>query len=158
MQEAVLPKNEDDFGCDAVMEIRSGTGGEEACLFCAELMGAYEKTSKGMGWKFEILSAAKTDLGGIKEAAVAINSSSGGGYGGFGDDEAAGPPLGPYGYFKFESGVHRVQRVPVNDVRIHTSAASVAVLPAPSDSGANADLLSTSELKIETMRASGAGA
>jgi Protein chain release factor A len=74
------------------------------------------------------------------------------------EDEYNAPNLGPYGFFKFESGVHRVQRVPVNDVRIHTSAASVAVLPAPSESSSNkGELLPLSELKIETMRASGAG-
>lgn len=153
MTEAVLPKNDDDFGADAVMEIRAGTGGDEACLFCSELLDAYEKTAKSMSWTFEILNITKTDIGGVKEAAVAINGR-GGGYGGFGDDA---PALGPYGFFKFESGVHRVQRVPVNDVRIHTSAASVAVLPAPSDNGNDNELLPQSELKIETMRASGAG-
>ena len=155
MMEAVLPKNEDDYGADAVMEIRAGTGGDEACLFCSELIEAYEKITKAMGWKFEVLSITRTDLGGVKEAAVSINSSSGGGYGGgYGDDS---PVLGPYGFFKFESGVHRVQRVPVNDVRIHTSAASVAVLPAPSDSSNGDEILPQSELRIETMRASGAG-
>ena len=156
MMEAALPKNEDDYGADAVLEIRAGTGGDEACFFCSELMGAYEKSAKAMGWKFELLSVTKTDLGGIKESAVSISSSGGGGshYGGYGDE---GPALGPYGFFKFESGVHRVQRVPVNDVRIHTSAASVAVLPAPSDASNKDELLPQSELRIETMRASGAG-
>ncbi len=154
MIEAALPKNEDDFGADAVLEIRAGTGGDEACLFCSELMDAYEKGAKSMGWTFEILSVGKTDLGGIKEAAVSINGSTGGNNGEYGGEL---PSLGPYGFFKFESGVHRVQRVPVNDVRIHTSAASVAVLPAPNDSSNADDLLPLSELKIETMRASGAG-
>jgi len=154
MMEAVLPKNEDDYGADAVMEIRAGTGGDEACLFCSELMDAYEKIAKAMRWKFEVLSITKTDLGGVKEAAVSISGTSGGFGGGIGDD---GPSLGPYGYFKFESGVHRVQRVPVNDVRIHTSAASVAVLPAPSESSNGNEMLPQSELRIETMRASGAG-
>jgi len=161
MMEAVLPKNEDDYGADAVMEIRAGTGGDEACLFCSELMDAYEKTAKSMGWKFEILTVTKTDLGGIKEVAVSINGSSsrggGGGYGDYGDGGGGGPPMGPYGFFKFESGVHRVQRVPVNDVRIHTSAASVAVLPASNDSSNNDDVLPQADLRIETMRASGAG-
>ncbi len=160
LMNAILPRNEDDFGADAVMEIRAGTGGDEACLFCGELLESYQKIAKSMGWKFEILSETKTDLNGVKEAAVAINGSGGGGYGGGGyggDDDDSGAPLGPYGYFKFESGVHRVQRVPVNDVRIHTSAASIAVLPAPSDSGNSDELLPMSELRIETMRASGAG-
>lgn len=150
MIDAVLPRNEDDSS-DAVLEVRAGTGGEEASLFCAELLSAYEKTAKAMGWKFETLSQTKTDLGGVKEAAVAISGSSFGGY----DDSQQS--LGPYGFLKFESGVHRVQRVPVNDVRIHTSAASVGILPAPSENNKEDDLLPLSELNIETMRASGAG-
>lgn len=162
---AVLPRDEDDFGTDAVLEVRAGTGGDEAALFAAELLAAYEKTAKNRGWKFESLGKTLTDLGGIKEAAASINSGgSGGGYGGSfgdGDDSAADldslDKLGPYGLFKFESGVHRVQRVPVNDVRIHTSAASVAVLPAPDDSAGSHDALPMSELRIDTMRASGAG-
>lgn len=162
---AVLPRDEDDFGTDAVLEVRAGTGGDEAALFAAELLAAYEKTAKNRGWKFESLGKTLTDLGGIKEAAASINSGGGGGgYGGSfgdGDDSAADldslDKLGPYGLFKFESGVHRVQRVPVNDVRIHTSAASVAVLPAPDDSAGSHDALPMSELRIDTMRASGAG-
>lgn len=163
---AVLPRDEDDVGTDAVLEVRAGTGGDEAALFAAELLAAYERTAKNRGWKFESLGKTLTDLGGIKEAAASINSGGGGGggYGGsFGDgDDAASDldsldKLGPYGLFKFESGVHRVQRVPVNDVRIHTSAASVAILPAPDDSAGSHDALPMSELRIDTMRASGAG-
>mmetsp|Transcript_22570 Transcript_22570/g.64940 ORF Transcript_22570/g.64940 Transcript_22570/m.64940 type:complete len:460 (+) Transcript_22570:35-1414(+) len=163
---AVLPRDEDDLGTDAVLEVRAGTGGDEAALFAAKLLAAYEKTAKDRGWKFESLGKTLTDLGGIKEAAASINSrgGGGGGYGGsFGDgDDSASDldsldKLGPYGLFKFESGVHRVQRVPVNDVRIHTSAASVAVLPAPDDSAGSRDALPMSELRIDTMRASGAG-
>lgn len=109
MTEAALPKNEDDFGADAILEIRAGTGGDEACLFSSDLMAAYEKAVKGMGWKFEILSTSRTDLNGIKEAAVSISGSGGGGggnYEGYGNE---GPTLGPYGFLKFESGVHRVR-------------------------------------------------
>ena len=107
MMEAALPKNEDDFGADAILEIRAGTGGDEACLFSSDLMAAYEKAVKGMGWKFEILSTSRTDLNGIKEAAVSVSGSGGGGnYGGYGNE---GPTLGPYGFLKFESGVHRVR-------------------------------------------------
>lgn len=148
MIDAILPRNDDDSS-DAILEVRAGTGGDEACLFCAELLDAYEKTAKGMGWKFEVLSLSKTDLGGIREAAISISQSS------YGSNSCV--QLGPYGFLKFESGVHRVQRVPVNDVRIHTSAASVGVLPAPSDNGQEDELLPLSELNIETMRASGAG-
>ena len=140
---AVLPQPEDEES-DAVLELRAGTGGDEACLFSSELLASYEKIAKEQNFAFETLSINRTDLGGIKEASISISSKFKSG-------------RGPYGYFKFESGVHRVQRVPVNDVRIHTSAASVAVLPAASSSGNKNDLLPTTELRIDTMRASGAG-
>jgi peptide chain release factor 1 len=154
-----IPHNDNDFDTDAILELRAGTGGDEASLFCGELMSCYEKVARSKGWVFDVLSKTQTDLKGVKEAAISISSNSGGGGGNFyGGDDDGDKPLGPYGYFKFESGVHRVQRVPVNDVRIHTSAASVGVLPAPSDSkGKSDDLLPSSELRIETMRASGAG-
>ena len=139
----VLPRPVDE-DCDAVLELRAGTGGDEACLFCSELLSAYKKIAKEQNFSLETLSISRTDLGGLKEASISIGSK-------------LKTDRGPYGFFKFESGVHRVQRVPVNDVRIHTSAASVAVLPAPSPSGGANELLPTSELRIETMRASGAG-
>eukprot|EP00521_Asterionellopsis_glacialis_P011651 CAMPEP_0195308280 /NCGR_PEP_ID=MMETSP0707-20130614/38145_1 /TAXON_ID=33640 /ORGANISM="Asterionellopsis glacialis, Strain CCMP134" /LENGTH=394 /DNA_ID=CAMNT_0040372545 /DNA_START=223 /DNA_END=1407 /DNA_ORIENTATION=- len=157
---AVLPRDEDDYSADAVLEIRAGTGGEEAALFAGELLEAYTKIAKGKNWKLEELNVTKTDIGGIKEASISISSGSGGGsYGGFDIDENDDPlsGLGPCGYFRFESGVHRVQRVPVNDVRMHTSACSVAVLPYSDDNDQTTELLPTSELKIETMRSSGAG-
>ena len=157
---AILPRDEDDYSSDAVLEIRAGTGGDEAALFAGELLEAYSAAAKSRGWKFERLSEAKTDLGGTKEAAVSI--VAGGNSLGYarGDDDSddllAG--LGPYGYFRFESGVHRVQRVPINDSKIQTSACSVAVLPSLSDETTNPEsLLPISELKIETFRASGAG-
>lgn len=103
---------------------------------------------------------SKTPLGGVKEAVISIGGSkSYGSYGTEADDFGDSiENLGPYGLFKFESGVHRVQRVPVNDVRIHTSACSVAVLPSQSQDSSDATaLLPLSELKIETFRASGAG-
>ena len=156
--DAILPKDEDDVEA-AILEIRAGTGGDEAGLFAGEILDAYSKSAKGRGWKVEVLHETKTDIGGIKEASLSI--SGGGGSHGYNNDEDDGAAdvmagLGPYGFFKFESGVHRVQRVPVNDVRIHTSACSVAVLPSPSDSRSD-ELLPMSELRIETMRASGAG-
>ena len=135
----------------------------QACLFASELLVAYEKTAISRNWKFEVLSKTVTDLGGVKECAFSISSPRGGGHSSYGAEESFSgeksiDQLGPYGFFKFESGVHRVQRVPVNDVRIHTSAASVAVLPAPDDSASkSSDLLPTSELRIERMRSSGAG-
>mmetsp|Transcript_28340 Transcript_28340/g.35040 ORF Transcript_28340/g.35040 Transcript_28340/m.35040 type:complete len:529 (-) Transcript_28340:29-1615(-) len=153
--EAALPRNEDDYASDAIIELRAGTGGDEACLFCGELMEAYEKAAKHKGWSFEVLLVQKTDLKGVKEAAISINSN---GRSHSGTDSGEERARGPYGYFKFESGVHRVQRVPVNDVRIHTSAASVAVLPAQNGNNKNNEnLLPLADLRIETMRASGAG-
>jgi peptide chain release factor 1 len=136
--ESVLPKDEDDAEA-AILEVRAGTGGDEAALFAGDLLDAYSKSAKSQGWKVETLSVTKTDLGGIKEGSVSI---SGGG--------------GSYGYDDSDDNVDRVQRVPVNDVRIHTSACSVAVLPSPSDERAD-NLLPMSELRIDTMRASGAG-
>ena len=157
---AILPKDENDYHSDAIVEIRAGTGGDEATLFASELQKAYEKTAKNMKWEYDIMSESTTDLGGIKEAVLSISGRSGGGGMGFSmddDDENILNSVGPYGLFKYESGVHRVQRVPVNDTRIHTSACSVAVLPSKQDDGKSGELLPMSELKIETMRSSGAG-
>ena len=171
---------------DAVIDIRAGTGGDEAALFAAELMAGYEAIARtggvgddecgggGKAWDVEILSVSRTDLGGVKEASLAVSSRGGGGggdYGGgygaldsFGDSPSSEEEivhnllqqLGPYGFFRFESGVHRVQRVPINDNKLQTSAVSVAILPSlPADRVAEA--LPPAELKIETMRASGAG-
>ena len=166
---------------DAVIDIRAGTGGDEACLFAAEIMAGYESIAKaggadesgsgGKSWDIEVLSMSRTDLGGVKEASLVISSrgggGSGGGYGGSFDsdntteeednttDRLLGQ-LGPYGFFQYESGVHRVQRVPVNDVKMQTSAVSVAVLPSLADNQVSA-ALPADELKIDTMRASGAG-
>lgn len=153
--DAVLPKDEDDTEA-AIMEIRAGTGGDEAALFAAELLEAYTKCAKGKGWRVEVLHKTDTDIGGIKEASISITGTTS--YGNIENADVVDPlvGLGPYGLFKFESGVHRVQRVPINDIRIHTSACSVAVLPSPSDERSD-ELLPMSELRIETMRASGAG-
>ncbi|KAL7440474.1 hypothetical protein ACHAXM_007266 [Skeletonema potamos] len=164
---------------DAVIDIRAGTGGDEACLFAAEIMAGYEAVAKaggdgGKSWDIEILSCSRTDLGGVKEASLAITArGGGGGGGGFGyescdvssDDDTPSEEdmahkllqqLGPYGFFQYESGVHRVQRVPVNDNKLQTSAVSVGVLPAIPESQVE-DALPLSELKIDVMRASGAG-
>ncbi len=152
--ELSLPPIDDDGtdgSSDAVLEIRAGTGGDEAALFASELLAAYQKCAKSQSFSWDVLSSSRTDLGGIKEASVHI---SGSGYSAHGDSSIKGP----YGYFQLESGVHRVQRVPVNDVRIHTSAVSVAVLPSiDENSHTTGELLPMSELRVETMRASGAG-
>jgi protein subunit release factor A len=128
---------------DAVIDIRAGTGGDEACLFAGEILAAYEAIAKaggdsgddddhaggGKSWDVEVLSVSRTGLGGVKEASLVVSSRGGGGGGGGGhtggfdggggpeEDDAAGlvlRRLGPYGFFRYESGVHRVQRVPVN--------------------------------------------
>lgn len=163
IQNAILPKDEDDYQSNAIVEIRAGTGGDEATLFAAELREAYEKTAKAMRWECDIMSESRTDLGGIKEAVLSISGRGAGGmfYAPDEDDDSEEENImsgvGPYGLFKYESGVHRVQRVPINDTRIHTSACSVAVLPLMEDDGSSGELLPMSELKIETMRSSGAG-
>jgi peptide chain release factor 1 len=149
--DAVIPRDDEDFESDAIIEIRAGTGGDEAALFAFELWDCYIKTAKSLRWKVDVLTESKTDLGGLKEGSLVVSGSASV------QLAESGPWLGPYGVFKFESGVHRVQRVPVNDTRIHTSACSIAVLPSLEQDGNDQDLLPMTELKIETMRAHGAG-
>mmetsp|Transcript_36658 Transcript_36658/g.59836 ORF Transcript_36658/g.59836 Transcript_36658/m.59836 type:complete len:499 (+) Transcript_36658:22-1518(+) len=174
------PEDVDDLtSSDAVIDIRAGTGGDEACLFAGEIMAGYvamakaggadESGSGGKSWDIEILSVDRTNLGGVKEASLVVSARGGGGssggYGSFDSDDTDSEQdmaqrllqqLGPYGFFQFESGVHRVQRVPQNDVKMQTSAVAVAVLPSLPDNKIAAALPST-EIKIDTMRASGAG-
>ncbi len=122
----------------AILEIRAGTGGEEAALFAADLLRMYERYAALRGWRFELLDSSETDLGGIKEAVA----------------EVAG--RGAYARLKYEAGVHRVQRVPDTEAqgRIHTSAATVAVLPEAEE----IDLaIPDEEIRIDVLRASGAG-
>ena len=168
--DSVLPIDPDDHGTDAIVEVRSGTGGDEASLFASELVDCYTKTAQALSWKVEVLSESRTDIGGVREVSLSVSLSHGRLYkipvqdkelGDVNDSDDDDPRLllGPFGAFRFESGGHRVQRVPVTDSsRIHTSACSVAVLPSmASDNRSNSDLLPLSELKIETMRSSGAG-
>ncbi|KAL7527616.1 hypothetical protein ACHAXR_002045 [Thalassiosira sp. AJA248-18] len=178
------PDDIDDLtSSDAVIDIRAGTGGDEACLFAAEIMAGYEQIAKAGGgdesgtgaksWDIEVLSVSRTDLGGVKEASLVVSSRGGGGGGGGysggfdsfdpedGDSDEQDTTnilkqLGPYGFFQYESGVHRVQRVPINDAKMQTSAVAVAVLPSLPDNKV-ATALPPTELKIDTMRASGAG-
>jgi len=133
----LLPKDERDQK-GVILEIRAGVGGEEAALFAADLLRMYQRYAEEKGWKFQILDVNKTGLGGVKEAVVSIEGK------------------GVYSRLKFESGVHRVQRVPVTESggRIHTSTATVAVLPEVEETEVK---INPSELKIETYRASGAG-
>jgi len=133
----LLPKDPKDSK-NVILEIRAGVGGEEAALFVADLLHMYQKYAEEKGWKFSILSANKTGLGGYKEVIALIEGE------------------GAYSRLKFESGVHRVQRVPATEAggRIHTSTATVAVLPETDETEIQID---PKDLKIETFRASGAG-
>lgn len=153
--DSILPKDENDapvVGC--LIEIRSASGGDESSLFANTLFDSYSRTAKLMGFSVEIMDLNETEIGGVREVVLSVTSGNGG-Y----NSDSSGLDIkqfGPYGYFKYESGVHRVQRVPVNDVRIQTSTASVAVLPQSSVNSQNS-AIPPSDLKIEVMRSSGAG-
>ncbi len=133
----LLPRDEADEK-NAILEVRAGTGGDEAALFAAELLRMYQRFVEINGWRFAILSASETDLGGLKEAIVEITGR------------------GAFARLKFESGVHRVQRVPVTESggRVHTSAATVAVLPEAADVDVEID---EKDLRTDVYRSSGPG-
>jgi peptide chain release factor 1 len=133
----LLPKDAAD-NSSAIVEIRAGTGGDEAALFAADLLGMYQRYCQLQGWKTETMDMTESDLGGIKDAVLAVNGT------------------GVYAKLKFESGVHRVQRVPVTEAsgRIHTSAATVAVLPEAEDVDI---VINDKDLRIDVYRAQGAG-
>ena len=133
----LLPKDEDD-NKNAIVEIRAGTGGLEASLFCADLFKMYEKVCSKKKWKLEIINISKSEAGGFKEVIFSVN----------GDDI--------YSYLKYESGVHRVQRIPETETqgRVHTSAATVAVLPEAEDVDID---IKESDLRIDVFRAGGPG-
>ena len=134
---ALLPKDAADAR-PAILEIRPGTGGEEAALFAGDLLRMYQRYAEARGWRVEIIELTETELGGIREVVAAIRGE------------------GVFARMKYESGVHRVQRVPATESggRIHTSAATVAVLPEAEEVDIEID---PSEIRIDTMRASGAG-
>ncbi|TDL79486.1 peptide chain release factor 1 [Palleronia sediminis] len=134
---ALLPRDAADAR-PAILEIRPGTGGEEAALFAADLMRMYQRHAEASGWRFEIIEETATELGGLRELVASVRGA------------------GVFARLKFESGVHRVQRVPVTESggRIHTSAATVAVLPEAEEVDLRID---PADLRIDTMRASGAG-
>ena len=134
---ALLPRDAADER-PAMIEIRPGTGGEEAALFAGDLMRMYQRYADAQGWRFEIVEEQQTELGGIKELVAHITGEN------------------VFARLKYESGVHRVQRVPETESggRIHTSAATVAVLPEAQEVDVKID---PSELRIDTMRSSGAG-
>ena len=134
---ALLPKDAADAR-PAILEIRPGTGGEEAALFAGDLLRMYQRYAESQGWRFEILEEQTTELGVIKEVVAHVTGE------------------GVFARLKYESGVHRVQRVPETEAggRIHTSAATVAVLPEAEE--VDIDIPAT-DIRIDTMRASGAG-
>lgn len=133
----LLPKDSADEG-GAILEVRAGTGGDEAALFAADLFRMYSRYAELKGWKVDVISLSENDLGGYKEIVASITGK------------------GVFARLKFESGVHRVQRIPVTEAggRIHTSAATVAVLPEAEDVDFE---LKQDELRIDRMRAGGAG-
>ena len=137
LQIALLPKDAADAR-PAILEIRPGTGGEEAALFAGDLLRMYQRYAETSGWNFEIIEEQQTELGGIKEVVAHVKGE------------------GVFARLKYESGVHRVQRVPETESggRIHTSAATVAVLPEAEDVDIH---LAPNDLRIDTMRSSGAG-
>ncbi|KAH1081128.1 hypothetical protein J1N35_020889 [Gossypium stocksii] len=134
---SLLPRDDADER-DCILEVRAGTGGEEASLFAMDVFKMYERYSQKKGWKFEVVDIAESDLKGYKEASAAISGA------------------GVYGKLKFESGIHRVQRVPVTEKsgRIHTSAVSVAVLPQADEVDVR---LRNEDLRIDTYRSGGSG-
>ncbi len=137
VQLALLPKDAADER-SAILEIRAGTGGEEAALFASDLARMYQRLAEAHGWRWEVIEAAPTELGGYRELVAEVRGK------------------GVFAALKFESGVHRVQRVPVTELggRIHTSAATVAVLPEAEEVDVE---IPAQDIRIDTMRASGAG-
>ena len=150
----LLPRDAGDDASGAVVEVRAGAGGDEAALFAADLLKMYELHAKRRGWRFEMLSSSRQESGGFREAAAsleAVGSHAVSNSNAFETDSA-------YSALRFESGVHRVQRVPATETqgRVHTSTASVAVLPQLDDLDMDG-LVREEDVRVDTMRASGAG-
>ena len=137
LRQALLPVDEADKR-SAILEIRPGTGGDEAGLFASDLLNMYKRYAENKGWNFEVIEEQISDVGGIKEVTAHINGTN------------------VFSKLKYESGVHRVQRVPTTESagRVHTSAATVAVLPEAEEVDVN---IAPIDIRIDTMRASGAG-
>ncbi len=138
LTELMLPRDPND-GKDVFVEIRAGAGGDEASLFAAELARMYSRYAENQGMRVEVLSQSESEAGGAKEIVLAVKGGE------------------PYRYLKYESGVHRVQRVPLTESqgRVHTSTATVAVLPEVEDDGEIE--IKSSDLEVDTYRSSGAG-
>jgi peptide chain release factor 1 len=137
LQLLLLPKDKDDSR-NAILEVRAGTGGDEAALFGANLFSMYQRFAAKNGWRFEVMEVSETGIGGYKEATATISGTD------------------VFARLKFESGVHRVQRVPETEAggRIHTSAATVAVLPEAEEVDIDVD---ENDLRIDVFRSSGPG-
>jgi peptide chain release factor 1 len=134
----MLAPRDKDESANVILEVRAGTGGDEAALFAGDLLRMYQRYAALRGWRFELEDASEGEAGGFKEATASISGD------------------GVFGRLKFESGVHRVQRVPATEAqgRIHTSAATVAVLPEPEDVEVE---INDADIRIDTYRSSGAG-
>jgi peptide chain release factor 1 len=134
---ALLPRDAADER-SAILEVRAGTGGEEAALFAADLARMYQRFAEARGWRWDVVEEAATELGGVRELVAEVSGR------------------GVFAALKFESGVHRVQRVPATESsgRIHTSAATVAVLPEAEEVEVD---IPAGDIRIDTMRSSGAG-
>ena len=134
----LLAPRDRDASASAILEVRAGTGGDEAALFAGDLLRMYARYAALQGWRFEVDDQSEGEAGGVKEATASISGE------------------GVFGRLKFESGVHRVQRVPATEAqgRIHTSAATVAVLPEPEDVEVE---VNDADIRIDTYRSSGAG-
>ncbi len=137
IQLELVPKDADDTK-NAILEIRAGTGGDEAALFAGDLLNMYKRYAAGHGWQFEVMEISESDLGGIKQVVVEVSGRD------------------VFSRLKFESGVHRVQRVPATEAqgRVHTSAATVAVLPEAEEVDMT---INDQDLRIDVFRAGGAG-
>lgn len=150
LDELLAPRDPDD-GRDVILEIKAGAGGEESALFAAELLRMYSAYAESRGWRVEVLTSAESDLGGVRDATVAIASRSG-----------TPPSDGVWAHLKHEAGVHRVQRVPVTESagRIHTSAVGVLVLPEADEADESevlAEAMAPANLRIDVYRSSGPG-
>ncbi len=140
----LAPRDPNDSS-DALIEIKSGEGGEESALFAGDLLKMYSRFAEARGWKVEVLDAQETDLGGYRSVTAAVKAPA-----------AGDPDNMPYGVLKFEAGVHRVQRVPVTESqgRVHTSAAGVLVMPEVEETEVDLD---ADDLRIDVFRSSGPG-
>ena len=150
LEDLLAPRDPDDAR-DVIMEIKAGAGGEESALFAAELMRMYRAYADSRGWRTEVLTASESELGGVRDATLAITARS-----------AASAADGVFAHLKHEAGVHRVQRVPVTESagRVHTSAVGVLVLPEADETDEDellAEAMASANLRIDVYRSSGPG-